>query len=174
MSIIIYGMPKDSKRIPVWPTSINAHLIFIYWLKCLKFPSQSIKQLQNHKNKLKKNLKKLFILVLLLQFTMMPNINPRQLQKAMQRMGIKQDEIEATEVIIKTKEKNLIIRNPHVTKVNMMGQESLQISGDIEEESIPEEDINIVAEQAKVSKKEAEKALKECNGDIAEAILKLK
>ena len=56
----------------------------------------------------------------------------------------------------------------------MMGQESLQISGEIEEEGIPEEDIKIVAEQAKVSEKEAEKALKESNGDIAEAILKLK
>lgn len=105
---------------------------------------------------------------------MIPNINPRQLQKAMQRMGVRQEEIEATEVIIKTKEKNLIIKNPTVTKVNMMGQESLQISGEIEEEGIPEEDIKIVAEQAKVSEKEAEKALKESNGDIAEAILKLK
>jgi nascent polypeptide-associated complex subunit alpha len=105
---------------------------------------------------------------------MIPNINPRQLQKAMQRMGIKQDEIEAIEVIIKTKEKNLIIKNPHVTKVNMMGQESLQISGDIKEEEIPEEDIKIVAEQTKASEKEAEKALKESNGNIAEAILKLK
>jgi len=118
--------------------------------------------------------KNLFILVLLLNSTMMPNINPRQLQKAMQRMGVRQEEIEATEVIIKTKEKNLIIKNPTVTKVNMMGQESLQISGEIEEEGIPEEDIKIVAEQAKVSEKEAEKALKESNGDIAEAILKLK
>ena len=118
--------------------------------------------------------KNLFILVLLLNSTMMPNINPRQLQKAMQRMGVRQEEIEATEVIIKTKEKNLIIKNPTVTKVNMIGQESLQISGEIEEEGIPEEDIKIVAEQAKVSEKEAEKALKESNGDIAEAILKLK
>jgi len=118
--------------------------------------------------------KNLFILVLLINSTMMPNINPRQLQKAMQRMGVRQEEIEATEVIIKTKEKNLIIKNPTVTKVNMMGQESLQISGEIEEEGIPEEDIKIVAEQAKVSEKEAEKALKESNGDIAEAILKLK
>ena len=49
--------------------------------------------------------KNLFILVLLLNSTMMPNINPRQLQKAMQRMGVRQEEIEATEVIIKTKEK---------------------------------------------------------------------
>ena len=31
---------------------------------------------------------------------MMPGMNPRQMNKMMQKMGIKQDEIEASEVII--------------------------------------------------------------------------
>ena len=106
---------------------------------------------------------------------MLPGINPKQMQAAMKKMGIKQTEIPAEEVIIKTKEKNLIIKNPQVMKVNMMGQESLQITGDIEEESIiSEEDITTVAEQANVSKEKAKRALEESNGDLAEAILSLK
>ena len=60
-------------------------------------------------------------------------MNPREMQKAMKRLGIKQEEIDALEVIIKTPTKNLIIRNPHVSRINMMGQETLQVSGEIEE-----------------------------------------
>ncbi|HLC58659.1 MAG TPA: nascent polypeptide-associated complex protein [Candidatus Nanoarchaeia archaeon] len=106
---------------------------------------------------------------------MMPNINPKQLEQAMKRMGVKQEKIDATEVIIKTTSGNLVIRDPEVMKVNMMGQESLQITGTIEEEStISQEDIETVAEQAGVSEDEAKKALERNNGDLAEAILELK
>jgi len=105
----------------------------------------------------------------------MPGINPRQMKKMMQKMGIKQEEIEASEVIIKTSEKNLIIKNPNILKINMGGQDSLQITGEMTEESnISEEDISTVAEQADVSKKDARKSLEEHNGDLAETILDLK
>jgi len=56
----------------------------------------------------------------------------------------------------------------------MMGEESLQITGDIEEESISEDDIKTVSEQAEVSKEKAKEALIKFNGDLAEAILYLK
>ena len=105
---------------------------------------------------------------------MIPKINPRQMEKMMRQMGVKQEEIDASEVIIKTKNKTIIIKNPQVSKVNMMGQESFQISGEIEESTISEEDIKTVAEQSNVSLKEAEDALKKTNGDLAEAILILK
>jgi|SRR3989344_4215572 len=105
---------------------------------------------------------------------MIPKINPRQIEKMMRQMGVKQEEIDASEVIIKTKDKTIIIKNPQVSKVNMMGQESFQISGEIEESTISEEDIKTVAEQSNVSLKEAENALKKTNGDLAEAILILK
>ena len=102
-------------------------------------------------------------------------MDPRKMQKMMNRMGIKQQEIDAIEVIIKTTDKNLIIRNPSVTKIDMMGQKTLQITGDIEEESsISEEDIKTVSEQAEVLEEEAKKALEESDGDLAEAILNLK
>lgn len=106
---------------------------------------------------------------------MFPGINPKQMQQAMKKLGVKQEEIKASEVIIKTQEKNLIIKNPQIVKVNMMGQESLQITGDIEEQSlISEDDVNTVAEQANVSKQEARKALENNNGDLATSILELK
>ena len=105
---------------------------------------------------------------------MIPGMNPRDMQKAMKKLGMKQEEIDAVEVIIKTSDKNLIIRDPQVTKVNMMGQESLQIIGTIEEENlVSEDDINTVAEQTGKSKEEARRALEQSDGDLAEAIIKL-
>ena len=67
---------------------------------------------------------------------MFPKVNPQQMQKMMKQLGMKQEEIPAEEVIIKCHDKELIIRNPSVQKVNMMGQESIQITGDIEERAL--------------------------------------
>ena len=107
----------------------------------------------------------------------MKGLNPKMMQQAMKKMGVQQQEINASEVIIKTSDKTLVISNPEVVKVNMMGQESFQITGEVSEQSsepeISEDDINTVAEQASVSKEEASATLEETNGDIAEAILKL-
>jgi len=103
-------------------------------------------------------------------------MNPKSIQAAMKKMGIQQQELLAKEVIIKQNDKTLIIRNPEILKVNMMGQISLQITGNIEElkEEILQEDIKTVAEQAEVSEEEAKQALKQTKGDLAEAILLLK
>ena len=110
---------------------------------------------------------------------MLPGMNPRQMQKAMQRMGIKQIEVDASEVIIRCPDKEIVIVNPSVSKVNMMGQETWQISGEAHERgtstapSISDDDVKTVSEQAKVSEEESRKALEETKGDIAEAIVKL-
>ncbi len=107
---------------------------------------------------------------------MFPGMNPKDLQKAMKKLGIKQEEIDATEVIIKCPDKDLIIRNPQVSKVNAMGQETLQITGDIEERSaqkFTEDDVKTVASQAKVSEAKAREALEKNNGDLAKSILEL-
>lgn len=110
---------------------------------------------------------------------MFPGMNPREMQKAMKRLGIKQEEIDAHEVIIRTDNKDLVIKNPHVSKVNMMGQETFQIVGEITEVNrseiteIDENDIAVVMEQTNCSKEEALEALKNSNGNLAEAILKL-
>ncbi len=106
-------------------------------------------------------------------------MNPRKMQQMMKKMGIAQQDIEATQVIIKTAEKNLIINNPQVAKVNMMGQETFQVVGEVEEQdtdtspTINEEDIKTVMEQGKVSEEQAKEAIESANGDLAEAILSL-
>jgi nascent polypeptide-associated complex subunit alpha len=110
---------------------------------------------------------------------MIPGINPRQMRHMMKRMGINQDEIEATQVIIKTKDSMLVFDNPQVSKVNMMGQETYQIIGEPSEQSLdtkPEinnDDVKTVMDQANVDEDKARQAIQEANGDLAEAILKL-
>jgi nascent polypeptide-associated complex subunit alpha len=100
------------------------------------------------------------------------------MEQAMRKLGVKQEEIEAIAVIIRTNREDIIIRNPSVQKVNMMGQVSYQVAGVEEhralEEEISEEDIKTVMEQASVSKEKATSALKDNDGDLAAAILSLK
>ena len=109
---------------------------------------------------------------------MIPGMNPRKMQQMMRKMGISQQEIDATEVIIKTAEKELVISNPQVSKVNMMGQETFHIIGNVEERSreidISDEDIRTVMEQANADKKSAKEAIEKNNGDLAAAIMELK
>lgn len=107
---------------------------------------------------------------------MIPGMNPKLMKQAMKKMGVKQEEIEAQEVIIKCSNKQIRVLNPQVVKINMMGQESLQITGDLQEEELgtfSKEDIKTVMEQTSCTEEEAVKALNE-KGDLAEAILYLK
>lgn len=110
---------------------------------------------------------------------MFPGMNPRQMQQAMKKLGLKQEEIDVIAVIIRTKKEDIIIRNPSVQKINMGGQINYQVSGEeeirkVEEEiEISQEDIKTVSEQAGVSKEKAKAALKENKGDLAGAILSL-
>jgi len=108
---------------------------------------------------------------------MIPGINPRDMQKAMKKLGISQQEIAAKEVIIKLSDKEIIIKNPSVAKVNMMGQENFQISGEITERqlevNITEEDIKTVMEQTGKTHEEVSNALKKNKGDLAVTILEL-
>src|SRR3989344_1245600 len=107
---------------------------------------------------------------------MFPKLDPKKMQAIMSQMGIKQEEIDAKRVIIETNEKNIIINNPSVVKVNMQGQDSFQISGDIgeeETENSTKQDIATIAEKTGCSEDEAKQALEESNGDLAEAILSL-
>lgn len=105
-------------------------------------------------------------------------MNPRQLQAQMKRMGINMEELQdVEEVIIRLKAKDLVIKNASVTCIIAQGQRSYQVAGDVSEvekkPGIPKEDILMVAGQAGVSEQEALKALEECNGEPAEAIVKL-
>jgi nascent polypeptide-associated complex subunit alpha len=107
---------------------------------------------------------------------MIPGMNPKQLQKMMSKMGMQQEEISATEVIIRTKQGDIIIKHPQVSKVKMMGQTTYQVVGEETEASasISNEDVELVAEQANVSLEYARAALEDSKGDIAKAITLLK
>lgn len=111
---------------------------------------------------------------------MMPGrMNPRQMNQMMKRLGISVKEIENVQkVIIQTDKKEYVFEDAEVTIMDAQGQKTYQITGRpriIEKkEEIPKEDIDLVVEQTGKSAKEAEKALKETKGDIAEAIMKLK
>jgi nascent polypeptide-associated complex subunit alpha len=110
---------------------------------------------------------------------MMPGMNPKQMQDMMKKMGMQQVPVPAEQVIIRTATKDIIISNPDVMRVTVMGQQTWQISGQASEQSrsvayVPAaDDVETVMQQANASKADATKALEETNGDIAEAILKL-
>ena len=110
---------------------------------------------------------------------MFGKLDPKKIAGMMSKMGIKQEEIEANRVIIEQDGKNIIIENPKIVKINMQGNENFQISGDIREESKEDEsknkeqDIKTIMEKTGKSREEAEKALEEAKGDLAEAILSL-
>ena len=82
------------------------------------------------------------------------------------------------EVVIKLTDKEIVLPNAQVTLTEMQGQRSYQISGEEFERrlgpDVSEEDVNLVMEQAGVGREQAVTALKETDGDIAAAILKLK
>ncbi|OYT36025.1 nascent polypeptide-associated complex protein [Candidatus Pacearchaeota archaeon ex4484_71] len=99
---------------------------------------------------------------------MFGGINPKKMQAMMKQMGMSQEEIDSSKVIIEKSDGS---------KINFQGQETWQISGDSIEESaetkISEEDIKTVMEKSNCDKETALKALEETDGDLAEAILKL-
>ncbi len=99
------------------------------------------------------------------------------MQAVMKQMGIAQDEIPASRVIIEKDDGGkIIISEPSVTKIRMQGQETFQIAGNISEETgepaISEEDIKTIVEKTNVSEDEARQSL-EKTGDLAESILEL-
>ena len=110
---------------------------------------------------------------------MFPGMNPRAMKQAMKKMGMQQEDIPATEVIIRCADKEIIINNPQVAKVKMMGQNTWQISGEAEERSlsttpdISEEDIQTVMGQGSCDEVTAKAAIEKHNGDLAAAIMDL-
>jgi nascent polypeptide-associated complex subunit alpha len=105
------------------------------------------------------------------------NINPRQMKQAMKRLGINEQQIEAKRVIIELEGSRLVIDEPSVSKINMMGQEVYQISGEERTEQldvapeISEEDINTVMDSCGCEYDTAKEAILSSNGDLAKAIL---
>jgi len=99
-------------------------------------------------------------------------MNPKQVQAMMKKMGMQQVEIDAKEVIIRTTDGDIVIKNPQVSKVNMMGQITYQVVGHEEKvkSEVLEDDVALVMSQAGVTEEFARAALEDADGDIAKAI----
>lgn len=115
----------------------------------------------------------------------MRGVNPRQMKQAMKRLGITTEELSGVEeVVIRTKDKEYVIKDAAVTMMDMQGQRTFQVVGETvvqdrtaaakpSEPSVPDEDVQLVMGQTGATREAALKALKETGGQPAEAILKI-
>jgi len=114
-------------------------------------------------------------------------MNSREQRRMMQRMGMNMDSVgDVEEVIIRTSSKEITIEHPEVSILEMQGQKIFQVIGGKVTEGTPERaasrtskpavseaDVQLVADQTGKKLEEARKALEECDGDLAKAILLL-
>jgi nascent polypeptide-associated complex subunit alpha len=110
-------------------------------------------------------------------FPGMRGLDPKNMQRMMKQMGIKTEELNAKKVTFELENgKKLIIENPNVSAMTMQGKKTYTVIGEEKEEQagIPHEDVEMVVQQTGATEEEVLKVLEENNGDIAEAILKLK
>ncbi|QQG48104.1 MAG: transcription factor [archaeon] len=103
----------------------------------------------------------------------------RNARRMMDKMGINMREIpDVEEVVIKTKDKEMHIKNATVSEVNAQGNKVFQVVGEVEEveierEAFNDEDVLLVQQQAGVTRERAVAALEQSDGEVARAILKL-
>ncbi|MCI4364429.1 MAG: nascent polypeptide-associated complex protein [Thermoplasmata archaeon] len=121
-------------------------------------------------------------------------MNPRQLELMMKRLGMTNEPVpDVEEVIIRTRDKEHVLRQPEVTILTVQGVRTYQVVGTTEVRARsaapaaagppaatpapppgpPEEDINLVMEQTGATREAALQALEQTDGAPAEAILHL-
>lgn len=113
---------------------------------------------------------------------MFGGMNPKQMAQLMKQMGIKNEDVPCARVVFEKKDgKKIVVDSPSVTLIEMQGQKSFQVVGEVMEEESGKtgeaeevDDVALIMKETGCTRQEAEKALKECNGDLAEAIMKLK
>ena len=121
-------------------------------------------------------------------------MDSRRARRMMNQMGMKMDELgDIKRVILQSDKREIVIEGPQVTSINVQGTKMYQVAGGKETErkpstggteaaapepeeaalEIPEADILLVAQQANVSIDVARRTLEDCEGDLAQAIIKL-
>jgi len=110
--------------------------------------------------------------------------NPAQMQKMMNQLGIKTTELPVERAVFYLKDGSALeMQMPQVVKMTIQGTETYQVVGkampletnaETKLLEVTEDDIKMVMQQASCTKEQAEAALKESKGDIAEAIISLK
>ncbi len=110
-------------------------------------------------------------------------MNSREMRRLMRQLKAK--EIDAYELIIKARDGEYIIENPQVMMMEVQGQKMLQVVGEMkkveggveekeeEKEEFNREDVELVMQQTGCSEEEAINALREVNGEPAEAIISI-
>ncbi|MDE1837414.1 MAG: Nascent polypeptide-associated complex protein [Euryarchaeota archaeon] len=124
-------------------------------------------------------------------------MNERNMRLMMKRMGMTTETLDdVEEVVIRRAQEEVVIEGAEVTVVTVQGVKTFQIVGNVTTRAKgsapaggvstgaapasppasagpPEEDVELVMEQAQVDHGTAVKALKEAGGEPAEAILRL-
>lgn len=114
------------------------------------------------------------------------------MERQMRRMGVDFQQLEeVTEVLIRFPDKELVIPEAQVIKMQAQDEDVFQVVGKSEERNLTisaepeegapattvqtftEEDVQLVATQANVSEDEARKALRGAEGNLAKAIIAL-
>ncbi len=115
----------------------------------------------------------------------------------MRKMGIKEETIEGVEeVVVRTRDREIVFLRPEVQSITMKGQVTFQVVGQPEERALDsgsagsgeapvakaaagpsrtfsQDDIQLVMGQTGASEEDAIAALEACDGEVAEAIIKL-
>lgn len=98
-----------------------------------------------------------------------------KMEKMMKKLNLKVQQVEADVVVIKTKDKNIIISQPEVMIANVMGREVYQITGQVSEsKAVNEEDVRMVMEKTGKDRETVVKKLEDLNNDLAQAIMELR
>lgn len=104
-------------------------------------------------------------------------MNPKKMKGMLKSMGINIDEIDGVEeVLIRTTDRDIVIKNASVAVMDAQGNRSYQITGDAEERpriTIPDSDVELIASQTGATPEAARSALIESQGDLASAIMLL-
>jgi len=124
--------------------------------------------------------------------------DPRRMKAMMRKMGIEQQQLEGVEsVVITMRDRELVFDAPEVLAVTAQGQTSYQVSGEAQERArggatagagagaaagagapaprpkYSREDLALVMAQTGATEDEARAALDVCEGEVAEAIIRL-
>ena len=127
-------------------------------------------------------------------------MNPKQMKAAMKRQGIDMDTVDEVEkVVVLTRDKEIVFDRPEVTAITAQGMVTYQVVGTPKERArstaaaatagdeisgedlveaiasakYSEEDVELVMGQTGASEDDARAALDACEGEVAEAIIKL-
>ena len=102
-------------------------------------------------------------------------VDPKKMQQMMKQLGMKADNVPASQVIIKTDAGDIIVDEPQVIKTTMKGQVMFQVSGNVKDKSFTDEDVKLIMEQTGVDdEKKIKELLQQNNGDVAKTIMQLK